>query len=128
LAGQYPKPPLFNEIRPIEDGFLMLSPKGVDESFAQDLSAEDRALVLATQGATQGAILATPIKAAAWHDKPSWFVVASNDRAIAPQQEQTTAERMKAKIITLPSSHVPMLSHPKEVADFVIGAAASLTN
>jgi pimeloyl-ACP methyl ester carboxylesterase len=128
LAGQYPKPPLFNEIRPIEDGFLMLSPKGVDESFAQDLSAEDRALVLATQGATQGAILATPIKAAAWHDKPSWFVVSSNDRAIAPQQEQTTAERMKAKIITLPSSHVPMLSHPKEVADFVIGAAASLTN
>jgi pimeloyl-ACP methyl ester carboxylesterase len=127
LAGQYPKPPLFNEISPIEDGFLMLSPKGVDESFAQDLSAEDKALVLATQGATQGAILATPIKAAAWHDKPSWFVVASNDRAIAPQQEQTTAERMKAKIMTLPSSHVPMLSHPKEVAEFVIGAAASLT-
>jgi pimeloyl-ACP methyl ester carboxylesterase len=126
LAGQYPKPPLFNEIRPIEDGFLMLSPKGVDESFAQDLSAEDKALVLATQGATQGAILATPIKAAAWHDKPSWFVVASNDRAIAPQQEQMTAERMKAKILTLPSSHVPMLSFPKEVAEFVIGAAASL--
>jgi pimeloyl-ACP methyl ester carboxylesterase len=128
LAGQYPKPPLFNEIRPIEDGYLLLSAKGVDESFAQDLSAEDRALVFATQGATQGAILATPIKAAAWHDKPSWFVVASNDRAIAPAQEQMTAERMKAKIITLPSSHVPMMSHPKEVADFVIGAAASLTS
>ena len=126
LAGQYPKPPLFNEIRPIEDGYLLLTPKGVDESFAQDLSAEDKALVLATQGATQGAILATPIKAAAWHDKPSWFVVASNDGAIAPAQEQATAERMKAKIITLPSSHVPMMSHPKEVAELVIGAAASL--
>jgi pimeloyl-ACP methyl ester carboxylesterase len=127
LAGQYPKPPLFNEIKPIEDGFLLLTDKGVDESFAQDLSAEDKALVRATQGATQGAILATPIRAAAWHDKPSWFVVASNDRAIAPQQEQVTAERMHAKIITLPSSHVPMLSHPNEVAEFVIGAAASLT-
>jgi hypothetical protein len=34
---------------------------------------------------------------------------------------------MHAKVITLPSSHVPMLSHPKEVAEFVIGAAASLT-
>ena len=47
--------------------------------------------------------------------------------AHAGQQEQVTAERMHAKIITLPSSHVPMLSHPKEVAEFVIGAAASLT-
>ena len=65
LAGQYPKPPLFNEINPIEDGFLMLTDKGVDESFAQDLSAEDKALVRATQGATQGAILGTPIRAAA---------------------------------------------------------------
>ena len=50
LAGQYPKPPLFNEIKPIEDGFLMLTDKGVDESFAQDLSAEDKALVRAPKG------------------------------------------------------------------------------
>ena len=113
LAGQYPKPPAFAEIKPIDDGFLLLTPKGVMENFAQDLSAEDKNLVLATQGATQGAILATPIKAAAWHDKPSWFVVASNDRTIAPEQEMATAERMHAKVLTLPSSYVPMLSHPK---------------
>jgi pimeloyl-ACP methyl ester carboxylesterase len=82
--------------------------------------------VLATQGATQGAILATPIKAAAWHAKPSWFVIASNDRTISPEQEMSTAKRMGAKTLTLPTSHVPMLSQPQKVADFVIEAAGSL--
>jgi hypothetical protein len=63
---------------------------------------------------------------AAWHSKPSWFVIASNDRAIAPEQEISTARRMGSEALTLCSSHLPMLSHPDEVADFVIGAAASL--
>ncbi len=128
LAGQYPKPPAFSEIRPIDDGFLLLTAKGVAENFAQDLSPEDQKLVLATQGATQGAILGTPIRVAAWHNKPSWFVVASNDRTIAPEQERATAERMHAKTLTLNSSHVPMLSQPAKVADFVAEAAASLSS
>ena len=126
MASKYPQPPGFSEIRPIADGYLLLTPKGVKEDFAQDLSPSDQELVLATQGATQGAILGTPITKAAWHDKPSWFVVSSNDRMIAPEQERTTAERMKAKILTLPTSPVPMLSQPEKVAAFVIEAAASL--
>jgi pimeloyl-ACP methyl ester carboxylesterase len=125
MAGQYPKPPAFSEIRPIDDGFLLLTAKGVRENFAQDLSPEDQSLVLATQGATQSAILGTPIRAAAWHEKPSWFVIASNDRTIAPEQERASAERMHSKVLTLPTSHVPMLSQPKKVADFVAEAAAA---
>ena len=82
--------------------------------------------MLAVQGATQSAILGTPIKKAAWHSKPSWFVISSNDRTIAPEQEISTAKRMGAKTLTLPTSHVPMLSQPEKVADFVIEAAASI--
>jgi pimeloyl-ACP methyl ester carboxylesterase len=82
--------------------------------------------VYSVQGATQGAILATPITKAAWHTKPSWFVIASNDRTIAPEQEINTAKRMGAKTLTLPTSHVPMLSQPEKVAEFVIEAAASI--
>jgi len=125
LAQGFPPTPLFGEIQPIADGYLLLTPKGVREDFAQDLTLAEQALVLATQGATQGAILATPIKKAAWHTKPSWFVIASNDRAISPEQEASTAKRMGAKTLTLASSHLPMLSHPQEVADFVIEAAGS---
>jgi pimeloyl-ACP methyl ester carboxylesterase len=127
LAQGFPATPLFGNIQSIEDGYLLLTAKGVAEDFAQDLSPADQGLVLATQGATHGAILATPIKAAAWRKKPSWFVIAENDRAISPLQEKSTAERMGAKTLTLASSHLPMLSQPQKVADFVIEAARSLS-
>jgi pimeloyl-ACP methyl ester carboxylesterase len=127
MASKFPTPPAYSEFRQIEDGYLMLTPKGIAESFAQDLSPADQSLLLAAQGATQSAILATPIKKAAWHSKPSWFVIASNDRTISPEQEISTAKRMGAKTVTVATSHVAMLAKPKEVADFVIEAAASLS-
>ena len=127
MASKFPTPPAYSEFRQIEDGYLMLTPKGIAEGFAQDLSPGDQSLLLAAQGATQSAILATPIKKAAWHSKPSWFVIASNDRTISPEQEISTAKRMGAKTLTVATSHVAMLAKPKEVADFVIEAAASLS-
>jgi pimeloyl-ACP methyl ester carboxylesterase len=127
MASKFPTPPAYSEFRQIENGYLMLTPKGIAESFAQDLSPADQSLLLAAQGATQSAILATPIKKAAWHSKPSWFVIASNDRTISPEQEISTAKRMGAKTLTVATSHVAMLAKPKEVADFVIEAAASLS-
>jgi pimeloyl-ACP methyl ester carboxylesterase len=125
LAQPYGATPLFGEIQPIEDGFLLLTEKGVLEDFAQDLPIEERHTMVATQAPTQGAILGTTIKAAAWHDKPSWFIIASNDRAISPEQEKVTAKRMGAKTLTLPTSHVPMLSEPEKVAQFIAEAASS---
>jgi pimeloyl-ACP methyl ester carboxylesterase len=127
LAQKFPTTPLFTELQPLADGFLLLSPKGVMEDFAQDLSPAEQKLIIATQSPSQGAVLGTPIKKAAWRTKPSWFVIAEDDRAISPDQERSTAERMKAKTLSLPSSHLPMLSQPQKVADFVIQAAASLS-
>ena len=60
---------------------------------------------------------------AAWRTKPSWFVIAANDRMIAPEQERVTAKRMNARTLTLATSHVPMLSKPSEVAAFLNEAA-----
>jgi len=125
-AQAFPATPLSSEIYPIADGFLLLTPKGVRESFAQDLSDEEKNTIVATQSATQSALFATPITRAAWHSKPSWFVISSNDRAIAPEQEISAAKRIGAKTLTLASSHVSMLAQPKAVADFIIEAAASL--
>ena len=112
-------------IKPIDDGFLLLTENGVADDFAQDLTSEEKKTMFATQGATQGAILGTTITQAAWHTKPSWFVIASNDRMISPEQEKVTAKRMGAQTLTLATSHVAMLAKPKEVADFIAGAAAS---
>lgn len=126
-AGSLAKPfgptPGVAELRPIEDGFLVMTPKGVSEDFAADLSSPEKILMTATQAPTQSAVLGANITTAAWRNKPSWFVVASNDRMISPEQERFTAKRMNAKTITLPTSHVPMLSRPKDVADFISEAA-----
>ena len=123
LAQPYGTTPIFGGLQQIEDGFLLLTEKGVREDFAQDLTHDEQNLLLATQGATNGAVLGTTLSQAAWHTKPSWFVIATNDRAISPQQEKDTAKRMGATTLTLPTSHVPMLSKPKEVADFIVEAA-----
>jgi pimeloyl-ACP methyl ester carboxylesterase len=124
LGQPYGVTPGVAQLRPVEGGFLVLTEKGVFEDFAPDLSIEERKILLATQNPTQGAALGTPITTAAWRNKPTWFVVASNDRMISPQQEKDSAEKMKATTLTLPTSHVPMLSRPKEVADFIIDAAS----
>ncbi len=125
LAKGFPTAPIFGEIKPIEDGYILLTAAGVADDFAQDLSAAEQKILLATQGATRASVLGTPLKSAAWHTKPSWFVIAANDRAISPDQERSTAERMKATTLTVNTSHVPMLSQPQAVADFIANAASS---
>jgi pimeloyl-ACP methyl ester carboxylesterase len=124
LGKPYGATPGVTELRPIGDGFLVLTPKGVTEDFAPDLPIAEREILLATQTPTQGAALGAQITAAAWRVKPSWFVIASSDRMISPEQERVTAKRMNATSLTLPTSHVPMLSRPKEVADFIADAAS----
>jgi pimeloyl-ACP methyl ester carboxylesterase len=126
LASGYPPTECFSELNPIEDGYLLLTKKGVYDYFAQDLTPAEKYQVLATQGATNGALLATPIGPAAWHTKPSWFVIAEDDKAIQPQQEKDTAARMKADTLVLQTSHLPMLSEPQKVADFMLKAIAKL--
>ncbi|PYL27426.1 MAG: hypothetical protein DMF45_12270 [Verrucomicrobia bacterium] len=55
---------------------------------------------------------------------PGWFIVASKDNMIAPEQEKSMAKQIGAITFVLPSSHVAMLSHPKEVANVIEDAAA----
>jgi pimeloyl-ACP methyl ester carboxylesterase len=61
--------------------------------------------------------------AAAWRNKPSWYIVASNDNMISPEQEKSMTKQMNATTTVLPSSHVVMLSHSKEVAKVIEDAA-----
>ena len=78
----------------------------------------------ATQGPTVAAVFGATITTAAWRTKPSWCVIASDDRAVPPELEKAEAAAMEATSITVPSSHLPMLSHPKAVAELIQQAAA----
>jgi len=123
-AKDFAPAPVGPEVRPIEDNFLVLTKKGVAEDFAQDLSSAEHQVLFATQGPTSGAAFGATVSDAAWHHKPSFYVVAENDRMINPDYERFAAKRMGAKTLVLPTSHVPMLSRPNEVAKFIAEAAA----
>jgi pimeloyl-ACP methyl ester carboxylesterase len=123
-AKDFAPAPAGPQVQPIEDGFLVLSRKGVTEDFAQDLSAAEKQVLFATQAPTSASVFGATMSDAAWRHKPSFYVVAENDRMINPDYERFAAKRMGAKTLALPTSHVPMLSKPTEVAKLITEAAA----
>jgi pimeloyl-ACP methyl ester carboxylesterase len=123
ISKPFPPPPGPQTALPVGDGFILLSAEGMETDFAQDLSKEEKALLTSCQPQTSGSIFGAQPTQAAWHSKPSWYIVASNDRMIAPEHEESMAKQLKAATTTLPSSHVVMLSHPKEVAKVIEDAA-----
>jgi pimeloyl-ACP methyl ester carboxylesterase len=126
LNGQVAPTPGAKEFRPDAEGYLRLTDKGIAEDFAQDLSASEKGLLAATQGQTSGPNeLGAKVSVAAWRNKPAFYIVADRDRMIAPDLEKEMAARMRAKTIHISSSHVVMLSHPAEVAEFISQAAAA---
>lgn len=124
ISKGFAKPAGFDELQPQANGFLLLSQRGIEEDFAQDLTAAEKAILVAAQPKTAGSIFDAKPTTAAWRNKPAWYVVATNDRMIDPNQEKSMARQMKARTTELPSSHVVMLSHPKEVAGVIEEAAA----
>lgn len=123
-AKAFAPAPVASEVRPIADGFVVLTMKGVMDDFAQDLSLLEKRLLVATQAPTSGSVFGAAMTDAAWRNKPSWYLVAENDRMINPDYERFAAKRMGAKTLSLSASHVPMLSKPKEVAQLIAEAAA----
>jgi pimeloyl-ACP methyl ester carboxylesterase len=116
--------PIGAELRPDKSGFLKLSPEGMAKDFAQDLSAKEIAVLTATQVPVSVAAMKGEVTNPAWKSKPSWYIIAANDRAISPELEAAQAKKIGATTTTVSSSHVIMLAQPSKVAG-VIGEAAS---
>ena len=108
------------------NGYLTLSREGVAKGFAADLSPKEQELVYAVQEPAFKQVFSDVGVNAAWKTKPSWYVVASEDNAINPELEKRMAKRANAKTTVLKSSHVAMLSKPKEVLDVILDAAQSV--
>ena len=121
-------PPGAAAFRPDQHGFLWLDRAMYHENFCQDLDPEEAAIMAATQRPLGLAAIEGKVTDAGWKNLPNWYQVSLEDRMIPPPGEQFMAERAKAKIITLPSSHVSMLSHPGEVAAFILSAAEELAD
>ena len=122
----YPASPGLASPIATSDGFLTLSPETVAKDFAQDVTADEANLIATTQGAVRGRNFEEKVTVAAWQSKPSWYIVADNDHMIQPDAQRAFAKKIKATTTSLPTSHVPMVSKPQDVADVIAAAAKSL--
>ena len=93
--------------------------------FAGDLPEAEQKVIWATQAAPVPDLFTQKLDGVAWRSKPSWYIVAKNDRTVHPDLERYVAKRMGATTIEVESSHVPMLSNPGLVLDVIRKAAGA---
>jgi pimeloyl-ACP methyl ester carboxylesterase len=117
--ASHPKAP---KLAPDADGFIWMPDESFAEAFAQNATAEQIALARAVQRPIAVKCIQEPMTAPAWKTKPSWYLVAEEDRMINPKTQQFMAERMKATIRSYPVDHTPLLTAPDRVAEIILEA------
>lgn len=120
--ANFPPPPEF-VIETQEDGFGFVGPDSFLAGFASDLDEADAAFLRDSQVPLNMAVFEDRIGVAAWREKPSWAVIATQDRAIDPRLLRAAAERIGAEIVEVEASHALFLTRPREVADAIDKAA-----
>jgi pimeloyl-ACP methyl ester carboxylesterase len=122
LAQTFPTPPASAGI--IFDGDEgRLGEAAFLRDFAGDLPAAKARSLYAVQQPFQRALLTGKTTAAAWRSKPSFYAVSTEDRTINPDLQRFMARRMGAKTIEIRSSHLSLISHPREIAALILTAA-----
>jgi pimeloyl-ACP methyl ester carboxylesterase len=122
LAKTYPTPPATAGI--VFDGDEgRLSEEAFLRDFAGDLPPAKAKLLYAVQQPFQKALLAGRTTQAAWHAKPGYYAVSSEDRTINPDLQRFMAKRMGAKTIEVKASHLALISHPDAIAKLILEAA-----
>jgi pimeloyl-ACP methyl ester carboxylesterase len=116
-------PPASNSITPVGGEFLQVKPESFPEDFAGDVPRPLAHFMAISQVPISMEAFGAKSTMAAWSSKPSYAVVAMQDRMINPDLERFMTSRAKSKTIELPGSHAVFLSHPKEVAELIERAA-----
>jgi pimeloyl-ACP methyl ester carboxylesterase len=119
-------PPATQGIKATNDGYFYIDPAVFHADFAGDLPPAKAAFMAASQVLISVDSFTTPIKTPAWKSKPTWYMVATEDRSINPDQERMMAKRANAKTVEVKASHVAYISRPKETANLIKEAATSV--
>lgn len=120
--AEIPAPPDFI-IEPQPDGFGFVNLERFKRGFAGDTSDADAAFLRDSQVPIAMSIFSTKLTQAAWRNKPSWAVVATEDNAIDPRLLRRMASRIGAVTEEVAGSHVVFLTQPRAVADVIDRAA-----
>jgi pimeloyl-ACP methyl ester carboxylesterase len=116
----HPKAP---QLTPDDDGLIWMPDAGFDDAFAQNATAEQIALSKAVQRPIALKSIQEPAPIPAWKSKPTWYLLAEEDRMINPKTQQFMAERMKATIRSFAVDHTPLLTAPEKVVSIILEAA-----
>ena len=123
LLQQGPPTPAVANVEIDSEGFAWLPEDDFLAHFAPDVDPVEAKVMYAVQQPLASSAFGDLMGVPAWKSLPSWYLVAQNDEALRPDAERQFAARMGATTVEIPSSHVPMVSHPNEVTDLIEKAA-----
>jgi pimeloyl-ACP methyl ester carboxylesterase len=117
-----PVPPIL----PPQEGFLFLDRSKFAASFAADVEPELAAFMADSQVPWGVEALAGVVSNPAWRSKPSWYLVATEDKMIPPPAQRLMAQRAESKVVETAGSHAFYVSKPKVVAELIARAAREI--
>lgn len=117
------KPLPGNEVKTSRDGHLSLEPSKFRDVYAQDVPPNRTNFLSVAQPQITKATVDAPVWSAAWHTKPTYAIVASEDRLLNPELQRWMYQRGGSQVIEMKASHALHISQPEEVAKFIIKAA-----
>jgi len=123
LLSAGPPTPALAHLIVDEQAFAWLPAEDFVTHFASDVEKSRAKVMCAVQQGLSMSTFEDVMGVPAWKSLPSWYLIATNDEAIPPDAERMFAKRMGATIIEVPSSHLPMVSHPAEVVRLIEAAA-----
>jgi pimeloyl-ACP methyl ester carboxylesterase len=106
-------------IVPVPGGFLFQDRAKFHASFGADLSTADAVFLADSQVPWAVDAMAGPVTDPAWRGKPSWYLIATEDRMIPPSAQRAMAQRASATRVDVAASHAVYMSQPRAVADFI---------
>ena len=110
-------------LQPDAHGLIWMPEEGFENAFAQNASDDVKAVSASVQRPIAVRCIQEPAPKPAWRSKPSWFLIAEEDRMINPKTQHFMAERMAAKVRVHPVDHTPLLTAPEVVVDIILEAA-----
>ncbi len=115
------------QLTPDAHGFIWMPREAFATAFAQNASPDRAALFAATQRPIALACIQEKAPSPAWKTKPSWYLVAEEDRMINPAAQRFMARRMGARIRPEKVDHTPLVTAPQVVIEMILDAVASVT-
>ena len=111
--------PLAPKLAPDNRGLIYLPHEAFAIAFAQNATADEVALLAAVQRPISPACITVPVHRPLWQDRPSWFLIAEQDRMIVRETQTFMAERMRARVRSHPVDHAPIVTAPAVVVDII---------